>query len=139
MVRAGMLVYFHNHSEAGPPLVMVPEHNVHNRWHFHGAGVTVQSEVWAESLVRLPDQGFYLLAGELPFDGGSWPRGTLVQLGYSRAAEPILFIAQLRTSSEENTLFFSARGVKIPAEKLTLLGRVIVAEPPGGHEAGDSG
>ena len=30
-VPAGLLVYFHNHSDSGLPQVLSPDHNVHNR------------------------------------------------------------------------------------------------------------
>lgn len=75
----------------------------------------------------------------LEFDGGSWPKSTFVQLGYTRTAEPILFIAQLRSSLDENDLFFSDRGVGIAREQLALLDAVnVYTEPtePGGHGTG---
>jgi hypothetical protein len=142
-VPAGVLVYFHNHSDpagGGLPQVIVPDHNIHNRWHFHGPGVAFRTSSWAESIVKVLEQGFYVLRGDLVFDGGSWPRGALVQLGYTRNAEPILFIAQARANLEENDLFFSDKGVKVTNDKLSLLDRVTVFEEPGGaHTAGDSG
>ena len=45
---------------------------------------------------------------------GTWPKGALVQLGYTRNADPILFIGQVRTKLDENDLWFSDRGVGIP-------------------------
>lgn len=138
-VREGTLVYFHNHSDAGLPVVIAPEHNILNRWHFHGAGVPFRGLSWAESLVRLPPEGFYVLRRSLEFDGGSWPKSTLVQLGYTRTADPILFIAQLRASLDENDLFFSDRGVGITGDKLGLLEPLnVYVEPdaPGGHGTG---
>ena len=133
------LVYFHNHSDAGLPVVVAPDHNILNRWHFHGAGIPFRSLAWADSLVRLPPEGFYALRKSLEFDGGSWPRSTLVQLGYTRTADPILFIAQLRAALDENDLFFSDRGVGIAREQLALLDAVnVYIEPtePGGHGTG---
>jgi hypothetical protein len=34
----GSVVYFHNHSDSGLPVVIAPDHNIMNEWHFHGAG-----------------------------------------------------------------------------------------------------
>lgn len=123
---AGLLVYFHNHSDSGLPQVLSPDHNVLNRWHFHGPGVEFRGLSWADSLVKVPVEGFYLLKRELAFDGGTWPKGALVQLGYTRTADPILFIAQLRGKLDENDLWFSDRGVGVPREQMTILDQVVV-------------
>jgi hypothetical protein len=124
-VPAGSLVYFHNHSSNNGPLpsVIPPDHNIHNRWHFHAEGAieNIRSPSWVESLEKLPDQRFYTLRRELTFEGGSWPRGTIVQLGYTRIAEPILFIATVRASLQENDIFFSDRGVRVNRDQLSIL------------------
>ncbi|CAN5702712.1 hypothetical protein BH09MYX1_BH09MYX1_16490 [soil metagenome] len=125
-IPAGILIYFHNHSDAGFPFAIAPEHNIMNRWHFHGIGIPFRGVAWADSLVRLPQEGFYTLRKGLEFDGGNWPKGTLVQLGYTKTGDPILFIAQLRGVVEENDLFFSDRGVGIAREQLALLEQVNV-------------
>jgi hypothetical protein len=138
-VPADVLVYFHNHSDAGLPVVIAPDHNILNRWHFHGSGIAFRGLAWADSMVRLPAEGFYMLRKGLEFDGGSWPKGTLVQLGYTKSADPILFIAQLRAALDENDLFFSDRGVGIAREQLALLDAVnVYIEPqaPGAHGTG---
>jgi hypothetical protein len=135
----GTLVYFHNHSDSGLPVVVLPDHNVMNQWHFHGGGTPFRGLSWADSLVRMPDQGFYSLRKSLEFDGGSWPKGTLVQLGYTKAGDPILFIAQQRGAMEENDLFFADRGVGIARERLSILEPLnIYVEPvaEGGHTTG---
>jgi len=133
-VPAGILVYFHNHSDGGLPVVVVPEHNIHNRWHFHGAGIPFRGLSWADSLASLPSEGFYMLRRALTFQGGEWPKSALVQLGYTRAGEPILFIAQARAELKENDLFFSDNGVGIAREQMTLLEplQVFVEPPPAG-------
>ncbi|HEX7667647.1 MAG TPA: hypothetical protein VF407_24130 [Polyangiaceae bacterium] len=138
-VPANSLVYFHNHSDSGLPVVIVPEHNIMNRWHFHGAGLPFRGLTWADSLVRLPNEGFYSLRKDLTFEGGSWPKGTLVQLGYTKAGAPILFIAQQRAEMAENDLFFSDRGVGIRPEVLASLEPLKIYEEPiaeGGHSTG---
>ena len=120
-VPAGRLVYFHNHSSSGLPRVIVPEHILCNRWHFHGEGVEFRALSWAESLQRLPAQGYYVLSATFQFVGGAWPKGTLVQLGYTRRAEPMLFLAQRKAKSSDNHLVFSDRGVRMPDEGLAGL------------------
>lgn len=130
------LVFFHNHSPAGPPEVLLPARNVHNRWHFDDAGVAIDDLAWVDTLASVPAEGFFSLRRELGFEGGSWPKNALVQLGYTRSAEPILFIAQLRARPLENDLFFSGQGVKVGLEKLALLEplSVFVEDEPPPHE-----
>jgi len=138
-IGAGLLVYFHNHSDAGLPVVIAPDHNILNRWHFHGAGIPFRSLAWADSLTRLPAEGFYVLRKALDFDRGSWPKASLVQLGYTRTGDPVLFVAQQRAALDENDLFFSDRGVGITRQQLALLEPISVyVEPtePGGHTTG---
>jgi hypothetical protein len=138
-VPAGILVYFHNHSDSGLPVVIAPDHNVMNRWHFHGAGIPFRGLSYADSLMKLPAEGFYTLRKQLDFEGRSWPKSTLVQLGYTRNADPILFIAQVRASLEENDLFFSDRGVGITREQMGILEPCEVYIEPaeeGAHTAG---
>ncbi len=138
-VPAGTLVYFHNHSDSGLPVVIVPEHNVMNRWHFHGAGIPFRGLTWADSLQKVLPEGFYMLRKGLEFEGGSWPKGTLVQLGYNREAEPILFIGQVRATMEENDVFFSDRGVGVSRDQLASLEAVVVHQetpPEGAHTTG---
>ena len=138
-IPAGVLVYFHNHSDSGLPVVIAPEHNVLNRWHFHGAGIPFRGLSWADSLVRLPSEGFYMLRKALSFEGGEWPKSALVQLGYNRNGDPILFIAQQRAQLQENDRFFSDRGVPLSRDQLTLLEPLqIFAEPAeeGAHTTG---
>lgn len=138
-IPAGILVYFHNHSDSGLPVVIAPEHNVHNRWHFHGAGIAFRGMSWADSLTKLLAEGFYVLRRALPVDQGEWPKGALVQLGYTRKGEPILFMAQVRAQLQENDLFFSDRGLSIQREQTALLEPVhvfIEPVPAGGHATG---
>jgi hypothetical protein len=134
-VPAGTLVYFHNHSDSGLPCVLTPDHNIHNRWHFHGPSIEFRGLSWAESLQKTPPEGFYTLRGKIGFEGGEWPKGALVQLGYTRTGDPILFIGRVRSRLAENDLWFSDRGVGIKREQLNLLEPVSVYTEPA--EAGD--
>jgi hypothetical protein len=139
-IPAGSLVYFHNHSDEGSlPSVLSPDHNVHNRWHFHGPPVVFRGLTWVETLESVPREGFYTLRRELNFEGGTWPKGAIVQLGYTPKADPILFIARVRSRLDENDLYFSDRGVGIKKDQLNLLEPAAVYEEPaeaGAHTSG---
>jgi hypothetical protein len=138
-VPAGVLVYFHNHSDSGLPVVITPDHNILNRWHFHGSGIPFRGLSWADSLVKLPGEGFYMLRKGLEFEGGSWPKATLVQLGYTKQGEPILFIAQQRASLDENDLYFSDRGVGITRDQLAVLEALNIYVEPAGEGSHTTG
>ena len=108
-VPAGVLVYFHNHSEDGPPIVLPPETNSDNRWYFGEEGWLIQDETFLEALVPLRPEGLYVVTESLALapDNRLGPR-TLLQLGYNRRGDPIVFIAQF----EGNTILFPARGFR---------------------------
>ena len=99
-IPAGCLVYFHNHSDSGPlPSVLAPDHNIHNRWHFHGPAIeTSAARAGSSSSRRCRPRASTRCASELTFDEGrgKWPKGSIVQLGYTRTADPILFVATIR-------------------------------------------
>jgi len=120
-VPAGVLVYFHNHSESGLPQVVLPDHSRRNQWHFHGPGVCFRALSWAATLVKLPAQGLYMLRGELVFAGGRWPRRTLVQVGFSRAGQAVAFLAHERGDGRESGVWFPERGVPIAPEQFAQL------------------
>jgi hypothetical protein len=42
----------------------------------------------SSALEPVSPQGYYTLRKELPFEGGSWPKGSIVQLGYTAKAIP---------------------------------------------------
>ncbi|HEY4116395.1 MAG TPA: hypothetical protein VGM56_01015 [Byssovorax sp.] len=134
-IPAGALVYFHNHSDkSGVPSVLAGDHNVMNRWHFHGPPIEVRGFSWAESLEATPPEGFYTLRRALNFDGGTWPKATIVQLGYTLQAEPILFIARQRGRLDENDLFFSNEGIMLKRDQLNILEQAVVfIEQQEGH------
>ena len=58
-----------------------------------------------------------------------------MQLGYTRNAEAILFIAQVRTKLDENDLFFSDRDVGVPREQMSTLDAVVVFQESTGEGA----
>ncbi|HEX7603849.1 MAG TPA: hypothetical protein VF316_19660 [Polyangiaceae bacterium] len=131
-VPANCLVYFHNHSDSNLPQVLPPDHNILNRWHFHGPGIVIRGTTWLESLDKVPEEGFYTLKRELSLEPeGKWLKNAIVQLGYTKAAEPILFIGQQRAALAENDLFFSDKGLKITLEQArTILERAPIFEEP---------
>jgi hypothetical protein len=80
-----------------------------------------------------------MLRKALTFEGGEWPKSALVQLGYTKSADPILFIGQVRAQLDENDLYFSDRGVGITREQVALLEPLNVFQEPvpqGGHSTG---
>lgn len=115
-VAPNMLILIRTDGEFAPASVLLPVQNIHNQWRFQMPGVKVPtvSYGWGESLVKLPHEGFYRLTREFKFgDTGRWLPNAIVQLGYTRAGEPILFIAQRRAPLVANDLFFSDKGVKV--------------------------
>lgn len=120
-VRAGMLVYFHNHSQQGPPLLLLPAENRANRWVFHEKGYLIREPGFAETLEPLEDEGLYVLGEPIYLSRDEFiPDNTLVQLGYNRSADPILFLGQF----EDNTIFFPDSGLKCTHEIFELLDEV---------------
>jgi hypothetical protein len=117
-VRENLLVYFHNHSQQGPPLILLPSSNAYNRWKFHDKGYLVRDDGFVETLVPLQDEGFYILQEPLYLSEEEFiPERTLVELGYNRAAEPILFMGKFK----ENTIEFPTSGLKCTTEIFEML------------------
>jgi hypothetical protein len=117
-VRENILIYFHNHSQQGPPLVLLPASNAHNRWTFHDKGYLVKDPDFAESLLELKPEGFYILNEAIFLSHEDViPENTLVQLGYNRSGDPILFLAQF----DNNTIQFPTSGLKCTLEIFDLL------------------
>lgn len=120
-VRAGMLVYFHNHSQQGPPLVLLPSENQDNRWVFHEKGYLIREPDFSETLEALKPEGFYILEEPIYLSREEFiPEQTLVQLGYNRSADPILFLGQF----EDNAIYFPDSGLKCTGEVFDLLREV---------------
>lgn len=115
--------------------VYLPERSEHNRWRFPGPPIVVHDAAWLGSLLPLRPQGHYSLAREVRFDGGAWPARALVQLGYSRHGEPMLFLAQLRADRRDNTLVFGDAGVRIDDADLDGLDPLTLFVEPGADGA----
>lgn len=96
----GVMIYFHNHSETGPPIVLLPDTNTNNRWAFQDQGHLIEDKKFISSMKAIPSEGFYRLQHHLHIDQNKTiPEQALVQLGYTRTGEPILFVPSLEGSS----------------------------------------
>lgn len=107
-IPAGRLIYFHNHSEQGQPLILLPEKNANNRWTFAERGYLVRDPFYIVTLTPLPAEGLYVLRSHLHSGKTTIPERSLVQLGYNQAAEPILFLGRW----EGNSIEFPDKGLK---------------------------
>lgn len=133
-IPAGILVNLHTHDE--PPLVYVPKYNSFNRWEWDKTPHPVPERGWLESLRPLPEEGYYVLRARLEFPDGAWPARSLVQLGFDRAGNGLLFLAQRRFQRAENTLFFGERGVPVDSADLAMLEPLVVFAEPDPEAAG---
>jgi hypothetical protein len=115
-VAPNLLVLIRTDGEFAPASVLLPVTNRFNQWQFQMPGIKIPSNSlnWGDTLVKLPQEGFYRLLKEKKFDGGGrWLVNAIVQLGYTRGGDPILFIAQRRNPLTNNDLYFSDKGVKM--------------------------
>ena len=117
-VRENLLVYFHNHSQQGPPLLLLPAANTGNRWSFHDKGYLIRDSDYVDSLVELLEEGLYVLTEPIYLSRDEFiPEETLVQLGYNRSADPILFLAKF----VDNQVVFPTSGLKCTMEIFEML------------------
>jgi hypothetical protein len=124
-VGPDQLVLIRTDGEFAPASVLLPVGNTNNQWRFQMPGIKIPatSQSWGESLIKLRHEGFYRLNRDFKFgeDQGRWPENAIVQLGYTRKAEPILFIAQRRNPLTNNELWFSDKGVRIEFDEIDEL------------------
>ena len=107
-------VYFHNHGNPGPG-VYPPEKWVQNRAIFQEKGVPLSNELQAKGLVPLPPEGFYRVRQSLKPTAKSqtvFQPGQLVQIGYNRRAETILFVPQIGANGLETQAAESSSSLK---------------------------
>ncbi len=109
-VAEGALIYFHNHSDKGPPLVLAPATCTGNKWTFNERGWLVEDSGFVRALVPLKPEGFYVVSGRHLHVSREeiLPERTLIQLGYNRRADTILFAARFAG----NTITFPERGYR---------------------------
>jgi hypothetical protein len=119
-VGPDLLVYFHNHSRDGTAMLVLPQHNRSNRWQFHERGHQITDPSYVDSLATLKPEGFYRLRKHFhQGDGQVVAANALVQLGYNRRAEPLIF--HPRIDEPTNALSFPDRGTLITREIYELL------------------
>ena len=109
-VPGGTLIYFHNHSDEGTPIVLTPHDNTHNRWSFHDRGWLVEDPGFISALIPLKEQGHYTVSGHHLHVSKEEiiAERTLVQLGYNRRGDTILFVAEF----EGNVIKFPSQGFR---------------------------
>lgn len=125
-VSAGHLVYFHNHGNPGPGIYL-PESWKMNRAVFHQNGYPLPDDAAAQTLTPLAPEGMYRTADELTCCDKrcmTFPREMLVQLGYNRHAEPILF----RPVWSDSGLLLPERGQRVQDDRIARLVRLRVSE-----------
>ena len=114
------LVYYHNHSEQGSSMVLLPDVNTDNRWTFKDKGFLVADAAFIEGLEPLKPQGLYRLREHFhPNDDQVVNTNALVQLGYNGQGDPILFFPT--ALSGKNGIEFPTSGMKIPPAIFELL------------------
>ncbi len=119
-IEAPRLVYFHNHSQQGGSMIVLPGENVNNRWSFSEKGYLVENESFIAGLVSLKPEGFYRVREHFhPNDEQVVDSDALVQLGYNGLGEPILFFPV--PVEGQNAMEFPVSGLKIPPAIYDLL------------------
>ena len=127
-IAASRLVYFHNHSEEGPPIALLPASNKHNRWTFHSHGLLVANPADTHTLQALKPEGLYRFREHFhPDDTRVVAQDSLVQLGYNPAADPLVFFPSWAPDS--NSLAFPKSGMKLPPKIYALLDPVTTQGP----------
>jgi hypothetical protein len=126
-VPANALIYFHNHSDAGPPIVLVPESVANNTWKFTTKGYLVQAETYPATLTSLKPEGFYLLSDAMPVADRRADAGQILQLGYNRNGEALAFFPTRDAAT--NALVFPTKGTKLAAAALDGLVPVDIRGP----------
>jgi len=119
-VAEGLLVRFHNHSDEGPPIVLLPDQNTNNKWTFGPKGFLIHEDDYTDTLVALKAEGLYRAREHFhPASDQVVAKDALVQLGYNRNAESILFFP--RSHESENSLVFPTTGTKVNEKIYELL------------------
>lgn len=110
---ANALVYVGIQPDANVTFVVRPNLNRHNRWFWADPTIPLRSTIWGQTLKSIPPEGFYTLPDNVDVGGGKWLKNAIVQLGYNRQAQGILFVAEQHESEPRNILVFSEHGYLI--------------------------
>ena len=118
-VPGSVLIYFHNHSDKGPPIVLLPHKNENNRWQFHDKGWLVEDPGFVGALISLKAQGLSVVKERHLHISREEiiPEKTLVQLGYNRSGDTILFAARF----EGNSIVFPSQGYRFESPDVQRL------------------
>jgi len=121
-IPENVLVYVGQNQTTGATFVVRPGNNRNNRWYWGEPTIPLRSTIWAQTLVPLAPEGFYILPQNIETsDGGRWVKGAIVQLGYNREGQGILFVAERHDAEERNVLVFSERGIIVDDAMLQRL------------------
>ncbi|MBT6176193.1 MAG: hypothetical protein HOI23_03030 [Deltaproteobacteria bacterium] len=129
-VPADRFVYFHNHGDPGAGIYL-PARWLNNRAEFSKQGVPLTVDHEATTLIPLPPEGLYRVRQTFKCSANSnmtFQPGQLVQLGYNRRADSILFIPIW----DESGLMMPDRGVLMEPENIRYLEQLLV-----GHAKSD--
>lgn len=119
-IEKDQLLSFHNHSDKGDPVLIFPSYNTHNRWVFEQPVYLKDVSTVMKSLIRLKPEGLYRLQESFrASDKEVVNKNSLVQLGYTAKAEPIIFYPQ--TVDWGNAISFPSQGQKISGSIYKLL------------------
>ncbi len=113
-VEPDRLVLIRTDGEFAPASVVLPVRNENNNWRFSMPGVKVPAASldWGESLVKLPNEGFYRLTREKVSEGGArWVVNAIVQLGYNAKGEAIIFGCPRRKAKRLPSINSSGAGL----------------------------
>ncbi len=127
-VPAKRLIYFHNHSKDGGSMLQLPAENKFNRWTFHKNGYSIREPLFESSLERLKPEGIWRVREHFhPDDEQIVAKNAVVQLGYNRAGQPIIFFP--KAVEETNGFVFPSRGTSVPRAIYDLLEPLNVRGP----------
>lgn len=119
-IEKNQLLYFHNHSDQGVPVLIFPTQNTGNKWAFDHPVSLQDVPTVMKSLVRLKPEGLYRLTEHVHLnDKETINKNALVQLGYTARGEPILFYPE--EVAWGNALSFPMKGQRISGAIYKLL------------------
>lgn len=125
-VRAGRLVYFHNHGDPGPG-VYLPSGWSANRAQWDETGHVIPDDAWAATLEPLMAEGLYRVREEFVCceqQCRTYEVDLLVQLGYDAEGRPLLFVPEWTDAG----LAIPELGLAIDESRLESLAPLTVAE-----------
>lgn len=123
-IPADRFVYFHNHGDPGAGIYM-PERWLNNRAEFSKQGTPLSNDEESATLIPLPPEGLYRVRQTFKCTANSniaFSPGQLVQLGYNRRADSILFVPIWN----ETGLVMPERGVLMEPENIRYLEQLLV-------------